>query len=69
LFRSVAETFGRRAAGVVLSGTMDDGAAGLRIIGEDGGFTIVQDPSDAAFPGMPAAAIPRPSPTVCAGPT
>lgn len=57
LFRSVAETFGPRAAGVVLSGTMDDGAAGLRMIGERGGLTMVQTPADAAFPGMPSAAI------------
>lgn len=57
LFRSVAEAFGPRAAGVVLSGTMDDGAAGLRQIAERGGFTVVQTPTEAAFPGMPAAAI------------
>lgn len=57
LFRSVSKAFGTRAAGVVLSGTMDDGAAGLRMIAERGGFAMVQTPGDAAFPGMPAAAI------------
>jgi hypothetical protein len=62
LFRSVAETYGPRAAGVVLSGTMDDGAVGLRMIGECGGFTIAQDPSEAAFPGMPSAAIAEATP-------
>ena len=57
LFRSVAEACGPRAAGVVLSGTMDDGAAGLRQIAERGDFTVIQSPSGAAFPGMPSAAI------------
>jgi two-component system chemotaxis response regulator CheB len=57
LFRSVAQSYGDRSAGVVLSGTMDDGAAGLRVIGAAGGLTIVQAPDEAAFPGMPQAAI------------
>jgi two-component system chemotaxis response regulator CheB len=57
LMRSVAETFGDRSAGVVLSGTMDDGAAGLRAIRAVGGLAVVQDPERAAFPGMPLAAI------------
>ena len=57
LFRSVAETFGESGAGVVLSGTMDDGAAGLRAIRTVGGLALVQDPKEAAFPGMPLAAI------------
>jgi two-component system chemotaxis response regulator CheB len=57
LMRSVAETFGDRSAGVVLSGTMDDGAAGLRAIRSVGGLAVVQDPERAAFPGMPLAAI------------
>jgi two-component system chemotaxis response regulator CheB len=57
LLRSAARSFGARSAGVVLSGTMDDGAAGLRAIGAVGGLTIVQSPAEAAFPGMPRAAI------------
>ncbi len=57
LFRSVAERFGRRSAGIVLSGTMDDGAAGLHAIARAGGLTIVQDPNESAFPGMPMAAL------------
>lgn len=57
LLRSVAEVFGTRSAGVVLSGTMDDGAAGLRAVRIFGGLAIVQDPSEAAFPGMPNAAL------------
>ncbi|MBO0692398.1 MAG: chemotaxis protein CheB [Acidimicrobiaceae bacterium] len=57
LLRSVARAYGSRSAGVVLSGTMDDGAAGLRAVGLSGGLTMAQDPTEAAFPGMPAAAI------------
>lgn len=57
LLRSVAEHYGERSAGVVLSGTMDDGAAGLRAIRSVGGMALVQDPEEAAFPGMPRAAI------------
>jgi two-component system chemotaxis response regulator CheB len=62
LLRSVAEVFGDRAAGVVLSGTMDDGAAGLRAIAAVSGLTLVQDPEEASFPGMPLAAIAEASP-------
>lgn len=57
LFRSVARTFGPRTVGVILSGTLDDGAMGLRSIAAQGGAAIVQDPGDAAFPGMPESAI------------
>jgi len=50
--------FGQRVIGVLVSGRMGtDGAAGLSQITERGGVTIVQDPRDAAFPGMPQAAI------------
>jgi two-component system chemotaxis response regulator CheB len=62
LLRSAAKVFGDRAAGVVLSGTMDDGAAGLRAIAAVSGLTLVQDPEEASFPGMPLAAIAEASP-------
>lgn len=62
LFRSVARGFGRRAVGVVLSGSRDDGAAGLATIAAAGGTTIVQDPDEALYPWMPRAALQRMTP-------
>jgi two-component system chemotaxis response regulator CheB len=62
LLRSVARDFGPRCAGIVLSGTMDDGAAGLRAVRAAGGLALVQDPDEAPFPGMPRAAIEEASP-------
>ncbi|MGQ0712537.1 MAG: chemotaxis protein CheB [Gemmatimonadaceae bacterium] len=56
-FESVAERFGRDAAGVILTGANDDGAAGLRRIAVAGGQAIVQDPRTAESPIMPRAAL------------
>ena len=43
--------------GVVLTGTRNDGSAGLALIKASGGATIVQDPKEAMYPGMPTSAI------------
>lgn len=57
LFESVAQTYGRWAVAVVLSGTGSDGSDGVRAIREHGGVTVAQDPSTAEYNGMPSAAI------------
>ena len=57
LFESVAESYGSRAVGVVLTGANADGAAGLAEIKRRGGHTIVQDPATSERPEMPRAAL------------
>ena len=57
LFRSVAIDQGPRVIGVILTGKLDDGAAGLHAIKACGGTTIVQDPNEAREPSMPLQAI------------
>ncbi len=57
LFRSLAQQRGPASIGVVLSGMGSDGALGLRAIKDAGGATFVQDPTTAAFEGMPRSAV------------
>ncbi len=56
-FRTLADTHGPHAVGVVLSGADGDGASGLKRIKERGGLTVAQDPSEAEHDGMPRSAI------------
>ena len=66
LFRSAAVAFGNRVIGVILTGYLDDGTAGLIAIQRCGGICVVQDPNDADYPDMPTNALNQLKPDYCA---
>jgi len=56
-FNSLAQTYGSKSIGIILSGTGSDGAFGIRAIKAAGGITITQSPATAKYDGMPNSAI------------
>jgi len=57
LFRTAAVNFRSRVIGVVLTGLLGDGAAGLLAVQRCGGIAMVQSPSDAEYADMPRRAL------------
>jgi two-component system chemotaxis response regulator CheB len=57
LFRSAAVAFPAKAIGVILTGMLEDGAAGMDAIKKSGGICIIQDPEEAKYPDMPQAVL------------
>jgi two-component system chemotaxis response regulator CheB len=55
--RAVAARYGAAGVAVIMTGRLADGAEGVRALKHAGGFVLVQDPNDAAAPGMPTAAL------------
>lgn len=57
LFRSAAASYGNYTIGIIITGMLNDGAAGMSAIKRSGGICIVQDPNEAEFPDMPLAVL------------
>jgi len=57
LFESVANTYGKKSIGVILTGMGKDGAKGIAMIKNKGGYTIAQDEDSSVVYGMPRAAV------------
>jgi two-component system chemotaxis response regulator CheB len=62
MLRSAATAFHERTIAVILTGSLDDGAAGTIAVTRAGGRVLVQDPAEAAFPSMPLSVIAADSP-------
>jgi two-component system chemotaxis response regulator CheB len=56
-FRSAAQYYGSRVIGIILTGALDDGTAGLQAVKRCGGIAMVQHPDEAVAPGMPGSAL------------
>jgi hypothetical protein len=65
LFQEAARRYGRRVIGLVLTGLLRDGTAGLQAVHAAGGLTMVQNPLEAQYPDMPASAMKNLSVTFC----
>ncbi|MEM9493872.1 MAG: CheB methylesterase domain-containing protein, partial [Myxococcota bacterium] len=68
LLRSLASSFGGHAAGVILTGMGDDGAAGAEALEKRGGLILIEEPDDAILEGMPRAAMNCTSEAIVAAP-
>jgi len=65
LFRSAAVEYGNKAIAILLTGYLDDGTAGMKVIQRCGGICIIQDPADADYPDMPQNALNQLTPEYC----